>query len=136
MPRITLEGHQLPIKLLTLKGATEPIVVWLTATKKPDGTRWCPDCEASDALVEEVLQTSKASTHIIQVELSREEWRGDKGPDHFLRKEPYGASGIPSIFSWDSVTQKVKGNILGEAECQQIELLTSFLQQQEGLPEQ
>lgn len=102
--------------------------MWLTATKGADGKPWCPDCDAADPIIEEVFLHAKASTHIIQVELSREEWRGAEGPNHFLRKEPYGASGIPSIFVWDTMEQKVKGTILGEAECLQMEMLTSTLQ--------
>lgn len=56
------------------------------------------------------------------------EWKGETGKEHFLRKEPYNVEGIPSLGRWDTVNQKMLSGMLGESDCQQIELVNSFVE--------
>lgn len=57
-------------ELFVKKG--EPVVLWFKSTVDSDGKNWCPDCEASNPIIEKFLQNeavSKKRINILEVEL-------------------------------------------------------------------
>mmetsp|Transcript_6254 Transcript_6254/g.10083 ORF Transcript_6254/g.10083 Transcript_6254/m.10083 type:complete len:136 (+) Transcript_6254:246-653(+) len=125
MIRETLSAVHLQSKLQVLRGSPSPVVLLFTATRKEDGSRWCPDCEESDPVLQEAMQHAPAAVQLIEVELSREEWKVDPGAGHFLRKEPYNVSGIPTMMLWNPDENKCMKKF-NEADLLQLENVSEF----------
>lgn len=47
-------------------------MLWFTATKQADGSRWCPDCVQAEEIIEEALLRAPASLQLIVVEITKE----------------------------------------------------------------
>ncbi|GBG32208.1 Thioredoxin domain-containing protein 17 [Hondaea fermentalgiana] len=92
---------------------------------KEDGTRWCPDCEESDPILQEATEHAPAAVQFIEVELTRDEWKVDPGAEHFLRKEPYNVTGIPTMMLWNPTEKKCEKRF-NEADLVQLENVSEF----------
>ena len=107
---------------------TDPIFVLFTSTKSnPGKERWCPDTVEAHEVLDDLFLKAPASTYIIEVELSREEWKESPGMDHWLRKEPYNISSIPTLVEWDNKNDRPTKTVLIGAECSQMERISSLL---------
>jgi hypothetical protein len=114
MAREVLSGAQLTARLEELRAAKEHVLVLLSSTRLADGTRWCPDCQESDPVLEAAAHSAPPGVRLLQVELTRDEWKVSPGKDHPLRKKPFGASGIPTMFLWDTAAGKATRTLGGE----------------------
>ncbi len=127
MLREVLSGAQLVSRLNALRGAREHVLVLVSSTRVADGSRWCPDCEAADGVWEEAAQGAPAGVYLLQVELTREEWKVSPGQQHPLRKKPFNVSGIPTLLLWDTEAGTASRKLGGE-DLLQLENLSSFFQ--------
>jgi len=121
-----LTSGQLPSRLLSLKGSREPLVVLFFASANADGKRWCGDCEEAEPVLEEAYTHAGASVRLLNVEISHSEWKEGNWKEHFLRKEPYSVTGIPTLVLWDSVNNKPTSTKFLEADLLQLENISEF----------
>ncbi len=125
MIREILSSNLIVSRLQALRGAKEPVLVLFFATKKEDGTRWCPDCEAAEPIIEEASKNAPAGVYLLSVNLTRDEWKENPGKDHPLRKAPFNVPGIPTMLLWDTKNGKTI-KTFGEEDLLQLESLSSF----------
>ena len=105
-----------------------PIYLLFTATKDGDkGQRWCPDCRSADPVLMEAFQSLPASATILDVQITKQSWKVDPGPNHSFRQPPFSVRGIPTLCLWDPVKEKVQRRFT-ESECEQIENLLELFQ--------
>ena len=119
--RLILNESQLGLKLASLKGSTSPVYLYFTTTIV-DGKRWCPDCRSAEPILEEAFGSLPASATILEIQVPRESWKVQPGPNHPFRKPPFNVRGLPTLSLWNATTEKVEKSFT-EGECEQLENL-------------
>jgi hypothetical protein len=102
------------------------VFLYFTATKKEDGTRWCPDCENTEAELRAAAAEAPGSSVMVEVEIPRSRWRPESGPAHELRGPPFNVRGIPTLVQYDPNSKGVVGSSLTEVDFVQTERMASF----------
>ena len=124
--RVVLPSGDLAVKLQTLRSSPDPLFIYFTADKSgKDGERWCPDCRSADPVIEEALLSAPASATLLEVRVSRPEWKESPGPAHFLRRDPFRVTSVPTVAQFDAAQGKIIRRFV-DGECEQLESLVDM----------
>jgi len=123
--RVVVTPSELLVKLQTLKGSRDPLFLYFVSDRLKNNERWCPDCRSADPMIDEALQSAPASATLLEVQVTRPEWKESPGPAHFLRQPPFKVTSVPTVMQFDPATQKPTKRFV-DGECEQIEALAAM----------
>ncbi|EEB11216.1 conserved hypothetical protein [Pediculus humanus corporis] len=109
---VHVDGYDALNELLHSLNPETKLVLYFAGQVNDKGENWCPDCQAAEPIVKEVLEEcSKKNFTFIHVSVgSREEW---KDPNcKFRTDERFKLTSVPTLIKFHSVER------LNDIECQ------------------
>jgi len=104
----------------------ENVVVYFSASKKEDGTPWCPDCATADPVVESQLDSLSDKLIFLYARIDRPLWKETDPSDNVLKSE-HNVKCLPTLMRW------AKPERVGEDECKDSETVKKFLSAQHAI---
>jgi len=75
------------------------LLVYVVGARDEHGKSWCPDCVASDPILDEALSTFNKPTIVFEAPVARAEYKGN--PNYPYRKHPQiQLTGVPTLVHW------------------------------------
>ena len=123
--RVIVTPSELLVKLQTLKASRDPLFIYFVANRPANNERWCADCRSADPMIDEALHSAPASATLLEVQITRPEWKESPGPAHFLRRPPFKVTSVPTVMQFDPAAQACTKRFV-DGECEQIEALAAM----------